>query len=123
MPGISITTTVFDVDGSLYIKARNIESDTDLTAKGHRITRTPTLDGSAAFEDLGLSHADRTLTMRFKGLTRAEYEQLANMVEIYSWLDIQTGEGAFTGAPAEDAIRRDGNITTLKILVKEMNSL
>ncbi len=110
---IGISTPTYDINGSFLI--RHIESDTDTTARSRRVTRTATLDGASEIEDLGMSHSDRTFDIRARGLSLAEYDKLALLVETYPLLIITTDEGAFEGAPEKISINND--ITNIRILI------
>lgn len=110
---IGISTTTFDVNGSMLLM--EAEEGTDVRQISRRVTRKATLDGNAEIEDMGLSHADRTFTIRARDLSKADYDKLALIVELYPLLVITTAEGAFEGAP--DTIRNSNGVTVLRILI------
>lgn len=112
---IAISTPTYDTEGSILLK--NIEPDNDTNTRERRVTRTATLDGSSEIEDLGMSHSDRTFVIRAGGLTKAEFDKVATLVELYPLLTIVTDDGAFKGAP--ERISNNDGITTLRILIKE----
>lgn len=112
---IGISTPTFDSEGSILL--RNIEQDNDLMERSRRVTRTATIDGGAEIEDMGMSHADRTFTIRARGLSKADFDKLALILESYPLINITTDEGAFKGAP--EHISYGNDITNLRILIKQ----
>ncbi len=112
---IGISTTTFDVNGSMLLT--DVDDRSDKPEISRRVTRKATLDGNAEIEDMGSSDADRTFTIRARGLSKADYDKLALMVQLYPLLVITTAEGAFEGAP--ERIRNVNGVTFFNVLINQ----
>jgi hypothetical protein len=110
---LTINAPVFDLAGSETIASPKVSG---LSAFGRRVTRTPTLDGSAAINDFGYSDADRTLSINWTPRDRAQTENVARMVKTYGRLIVSCREGCFLGAPESFNTGDDG--TQIRILVE-----
>jgi hypothetical protein len=96
MPALSLCTLTYDPFANLELELN--ATGEGLLDRGRRVTRTPTIDGGAVVEDFGLSHADRTWTVRAKA-SRGQAEILRYLVEAYGEIRAVTREGVFRVAP------------------------
>lgn len=110
---LTISAPVFDIDGHETIENPKIPG---VTAFTRRVNRTPTLDGSAAFNDFGYSVADRTLDIEFTARDKAQADNLARMVKTYGRLIVSFDEGCFIGAP--ESYTPSDDTTQIRILIE-----
>lgn len=110
----TIATPVFDFSGHVEI---NMEPDYVDEGVRRRVNRVATLDGSAVVNDGGFSHADRTITLRWKPTSTAFEANVERLVRLYSTLHTSTPAGVFLAAPETYTPGKDES--TLRLLVLE----
>lgn len=93
---VSLTALDFDPLGSVQITP---SGNSDLDSIARRVNRTATLDGGAAFNDMGFSHGDRDMVVRWMPTSRAQVDRVARMVRLHQSLRITTPEGVFEVRP------------------------
>jgi hypothetical protein len=91
----TISTLVFDPDGYVEIMAGD-EAPSEVRRRSNRVA---TLDGGAAINDFGFSHADRTITLRWTVTQRATEAAVDRLVQTYNRLVVSTRAGVFLAAP------------------------
>lgn len=82
-----------------------------------RITRTPTLDGGAAFYYGGFTHADRTISIEIDNATGPEVAASLALITQNNNVQVQNAEGVFLCA-IERVTVKDSSVS-FKFLVKE----
>jgi hypothetical protein len=113
MPALSLCTLTYDPFANLELELNAVGEG--LLDRGRRITRTATIDGGAVVDDFGLSHADRTWTVRARA-TKLQAETLRYLVEAYGEVRAVTREGVFRVAP--DTLQEStAPIVSLRLLV------
>lgn len=93
---LTISAPIFDINGIEIVESPELSGLFDID---RRVTRTPTLDGTAAITDFGYSDADRTLQIDWVPTRRAQMENVARMVRTYSRLIVTFRDGCYFGAP------------------------
>jgi hypothetical protein len=111
---VTLSTPVFDLAGSV---ALDLLPTTDLGTTSRRVNRTATLNGGAALNDYGHSHADRTMTLRWRPHSREVDASVVRLVQNYGRLNVSTPEGLFSAAP--ETYRNAANESSLTLLVLE----
>jgi hypothetical protein len=109
---VTMSSLLFDPDGYFVLKAEN---GSDISSISRRVNRVATLDGGAAINDFGLSHADRTLSIVVR-LTPGLDKRLLRLCELHGRLICTTNEACFLVA-FESISRTDESTATLNLLV------
>lgn len=112
MAAVILSAIPFDPTGWVEIDA--IEDDST-SAISRRVSRSATLDGGAAFNDFGMSDADRSFEVRWRSLPLAAENEVRRMVRLYALIRIATSEGVFIAAP--ESYRSSGDESILRLLV------
>lgn len=112
MSTVILSAIPFDPSGWIEIDA--IEDDS-LATISRRVSRSATLDGGAAFNDFGLSDADRSFEVRWSPLSLNAENDVRRMVRLYALIRIATGDGVFIAAP--ESYRSSGDESTLRLLI------
>lgn len=109
---IIISTLTFDPFGWVVIDAIADSKARDI---GRRVNRVATLDGGAAFNDFGMTDADRVIEVVWRkyGIEDA----VIRMVRTYSFIRVSTNEGVFVAA-IESYSESDSEKVALRLLVK-----
>ncbi|MFZ1535856.1 MAG: hypothetical protein WAT23_00495 [Chromatiaceae bacterium] len=81
------------------------------TARDRRMTRTPTLDGGAVFNDGGWSEADRIFTLAIRGLDAATSATLATIAS-YPVQRLSLAHGLYEGR-VKSQVLAGGNESSL----------
>lgn len=63
-----------------------------------RMNRIATLDGGAAFNDFGVSEADRTINLRWRTRSAAQEAAVQRLVELYARIHLSTPQGFYLAA-------------------------
>jgi len=113
---IVIASLTYDLDGVVTI---NEAPETDYGDIRRRVNRASTLDGGAVFQDQGFTHADRTMTVIWRPVSKAHNESVARLVRLYARLRLSTREGAFIVAPEFFNEGPDENTLFLFVVEKE----
>jgi hypothetical protein len=93
---IAINTLVFDLLGAVDFEVvQPFESD----ETRRRVTRVPTLDGSAAINDYGYSEADRTISFKWATVSAAHTAQVERLFRLYANVRVCRGVDVFTTVP------------------------
>jgi len=111
---ITLSSLTYDLDGVVTI---NEAPETDYGDIRRRVNRASTLDGGAAFNDKGFTHADRTMTVTWRPVSKAHNESVARLVRLYTRLRLSAREGSFIVAP--EFFQRGADENTLSLLVIE----
>lgn len=111
---VHLSTPAFDIEGAV---ALDVLPTTELGDTARRVNRVATLDGGAAINDYGHSHADRTITLRWTPQSREIEAKVVRLVQSYGLLNVATREGLFLAAP--ETYRNTANESSLTLLVKE----
>ena len=114
---IGLAPLTFDADGDLLL--REVPGTLQPGEVTRRVTRRPTLDGGATFEDRGSYDADRQISFRVRP-TRELRDTLERLVTTYRWLLVVIPDGVFVAAPQRADLR--GSEFRLNLLVKERRS-
>ena len=107
----TISTLVFDPDGYIEIMAGE-DAPSEVRRRANRVA---TLDGGAAINDFGYSHADRTITLRWTVTGRTVEAAVDRLVQTYSRLAVSTRAGVFLAAP--EVYQPGPDSSTLRLLV------
>ena len=107
----TISTLVFDPDGYIELMCGE-DAPSDVR---RRVNRVATLDGGAAINDFGFSHADRTISLRWTVTQRATEAAVDRLVQTYSRLAVSTRAGVFLSAP--EVFSPGPSESTLRLLV------
>lgn len=91
---ISITTE----DGDFRLIRQDPKTEIENNRGGRRVSRTPTLDGSATIQDIGYCASDLTYLVRTPDASLAPW--LENLVKAHAAITIATKYGLFVGVPA-----------------------
>lgn len=110
---VSLSAPVYDAQGYAWL---TLADGTDMRTISRRANRIKTLDGSATFNDMGHSAADRTLVVVFQE-QGDDYRKVERMLKLYPFLIISTLDGVFYAKPVN--LRQRGLKNTLRLLVKE----
>lgn len=109
---ISLSTLLFDLDGYFVLHAAE---GSDFNAVSRRVNRVATLDGGAAVNDFGFSHADRRFTVA-SNVTKSLHDRLQRTVELHGRLRCCTREGVFLVA-IESMTKRTETRVVINLLV------
>ncbi len=115
---VSLCAAVFDPWGDLLIPAT---PDSELSAVQRRVSRTATLDGAAALEDLGYTASDSTLRIVFKLADSAFENRLMRLIRIYPLLTLATRYGCYQGVIDDYQPRGQGG-AAIRFLVQRQIS-
>lgn len=91
-----VSATTFDPVGHIEVNAIDGQ---DAGPTSRRVNRIATLDGGAAFNDFGVSDADRTIELRWKTTERATGEGVDRLLRLYQRVHVSTPAGFFLAAP------------------------
>lgn len=104
-----VAATTFDLVGFVEIPAINEQA---VAETRRRVNRVATLDGGAAFNDFGVSDADRTIELRWKPEDGSVGVAVDRLLRLYSRVHVATPDGfylaapeAYTPGPAESRLR------------------
>ena len=93
---ITISSTTFDLNGSIQINPLPSATDGETT---RRVSRVATLDGGVAVNDRGHSEGDRDLSYTWKTISKAHNDAVARIVRLYPRVTVSTPSGCFLAAP------------------------
>lgn len=110
---IFLSTPLFDTAG--FVRIHELPS-TDRGVIRRRMNRIATLDGGAVINDSGYTEADRTIRLRWRPGSRAAYDQVNQMVQLYPLLTVAMREGVFEAAP--ESLRGGSGEAELVLRVK-----
>lgn len=113
MRTVHISSAVMDPDGHVTIDAL---PDSDLASHTRRVNRVATLDGGAAINDFGFSHADRTFVVVWLPNPRID-AAVGRLVRLYSRLIVSMRDGVYLCAI--EAFRPTPRESRLTLLVIE----
>jgi len=82
---ISIAPRAFSLWAPLVL---NANPASDIRGNERRITRTPTLDGGTVYTDNGFSDGDRTLSLQFSFLTKAQADAIEGIAALQSAVSV-----------------------------------
>lgn len=91
-----LSATTFDPDGHVAVDTVNGQTAGETR---RRVNRVATLDGGAAFNDFGVSEADRTIELRWPTRDRATGDAVDRLTRLYQRLHVATPAGFFLAAP------------------------
>jgi len=111
MNRVTLSTVDFDPAGFIEIDAT---PDTNEGEAKRRVTRSPTLDGGAAFNDFGFSEADRTITVKWTPVQAVD-DGVARLLQLHSRVIVSVGTGVYLAAP--ETYRPGVDQSTLRLLV------
>lgn len=109
---IALAAPQFSLSGALVLTA---DAKSRVADRSRRVSRTATLDGGVTILDRGYTHGDRTFSIVGTGISRADVDAVAALLEDWSLLVVSTREGCFLGAPS--TLTYDGEGMTLQILI------
>jgi hypothetical protein len=109
---IALTTPLFDLDGHIRLEE---SPQTDLGEIRRRVNRQKTLDGGVVVNDSGYAPGDRTIRVRWRIQSEAQFLAVQRLVQTYPQLTACTREGVFTVAP--EAVSKSGREGDLTLLV------
>jgi len=110
---ITLASKDYDIAGHVVI--RNPRIDQTLL---RRTNRTPTMDGGAAVNDSGFSHADRTLRIRWKPESRAQLQTVERLISVHSRVIVSFEDGVFEAVISDYAPSNTDPSLTLLPLAK-----
>ena len=93
---ITISSTTFDLDGSVEIEVLPDSFDGETR---RRVTRVATLDGGVAMNDRGYAEGDRDLSYTWKTVSKAHNDAIARIVRLYPRVHVSTPSGCYLAAP------------------------
>jgi hypothetical protein len=109
---IALSTLTFDLDGYVLIDAM---PSSEVDSIERRVSRIKTLDGGVAFSDAGFAHGDRTLRVRWKIRSAAQWESVQRLVQDYGEVQVAQSDGCYVCAPAR--LSRSGDEGTIELMV------
>ena len=109
---ITLSSLTFDPSGHIRLDEL---PQTDLGDVRRRVSRQKTLDGGVTINDSGYAVGDRTITVRWRIQSEAQFRAVQRLVQTYPRLTACTRDGVFTVAP--DAVRKTGREGDLTLLV------
>lgn len=112
---ITISSTTFDLNGSVQINPLPDATDGDIR---RRVSRVATLDGGVATTDRGYSDGDRTLVYSWRVISRAHNDSVARLLRLYPRLHVSTPSGVFLAAPETFSPGQDQSTITLLVIEK-----
>ncbi|MEJ1365618.1 MAG: hypothetical protein RPU42_11125 [Candidatus Sedimenticola sp. (ex Thyasira tokunagai)] len=114
---ISLCSRLYSLDGLLTIRRPTANSSFDNLER--RVTRQPTLDGSAFFYDGGFSEADRTIFFELdkEESTLEVKEILMDLLKYSSGVTLSVEDGVFLGVMRGIDLR--AGRFSVRVLVKE----
>jgi len=112
---ISITSRNFDPLGYLDIDPLPGSSEDNYS---RRVTRTATLDGGVAISDRGYSDGDRTLTYRYRPVSRDHDNRAKRLLRLHPTVQVSTPDGVYLAAPQSFDSTPDGNTFALLVIQK-----
>ena len=110
---IKIASRLFDPLG--YIEFRPLPSNS-AGAFSRRVTRVATLDQGVAVNDRGYSEGDRTLTYRYKPVSRDHDERAQRLLKLHERVAIANEDGFFEAAVESFDPGPDENRITLFVI-------
>lgn len=111
---IRLSTTTFDPLGVIELDINPDQSDFGESRR--RVTRIATLDGGAVFNDFGLAQADKTITLVWSIVSKAQQDAVERLVRLYALVQVSVPTGIFLAAP--EAYASTQSTGTLTLLVK-----
>ena len=115
---IGISTTIFDIDGS--ISFQTISSGSQTRNVSRRISRRATLDGGVSVTDNGFSEGDRDFIIILKSIKKEHSDKLQRLVRLYPILNLSTDQGFYKVAP--ESFNQTNDEVTLRFLSIELLS-
>ena len=112
MTRVVLSTLEFDPQAPVELQ---VLPDSDLGSLQRRVNRVATLDGGAVFNDFGLSHADRTITLVFQPVDAAQAESVQRLLRIYPKLTVSLPDGLYLAAP--ETLQRSADEMRLTLLL------
>lgn len=110
---IALATPTFDIDGHIVLHELPA---TDLGETRRRVNRQKTLDGGVVVNDSGYAVGDRTIEVRWRIRSEAEYRAVQRLVQLYPRLMASTRDGCFEVAPERlSQSGREGDLTLLVV--------
>lgn len=113
---VIVTSRLFDAAHSPLV-LRETTGDSTLFDTERRLTRTATLDGGVALDDVGYSDGDRTLDLSIIGPPESTRDALQALMEADGVQRIATSDGVFEGG-LERLTVKNGALTA-RFLVSE----
>jgi len=108
---ISLSTPTFDLAGHVRIDEL---PETDYGETVRRVSRQKTLDGGVVANDSGYAVGDRTMRVRWRLTSLAQFRSVERLVQTCPQLTVSTRDGVFMAAPERAAISgREGTLTLL----------
>lgn len=111
---VQLSTTTFDPLGVIELDVSADQSDFGEARR--RVTRVATLDGGAVFNDFGLAQADKTITLVWPIISKAQQDAVERLVRLYQLVQVSVPTGIFLAAP--EAYTSTQSTGTLTLLVK-----
>lgn len=110
---IRVTLSTVDYDPAGYVEI-DATADTNDGETRRRVTRHPTLDGGAAFNDFGFAEPDRTILVKWAPSPLVD-DAVVRLLQLYSRVIVSTGRAVYLAAPA--SYRPGTDQSTLQLLV------
>lgn len=111
---VHLTTLEFDLAGAVTI---DVLASSEMGNTTRRMNRIPTLDGGVAVNDFGFTEADRTITLRWRPVSKEHEASIVRLVQLYGRLNLSCPEGLFRVAP--ETYRPTPNESTLILFALE----
>lgn len=93
---VTLASTEWNPAG--YIELRAIDSQNRGETR-RRVNRQATLDGSAVLIDQGMSEADRSITVEWMSMSRADEAAVERLVQLYSRINVSIDGAVYLAAP------------------------
>lgn len=90
-----LSTLTFD---PLGVVALDVSPAQNMGESRRRVTRIPTLDGGAVFNDFGYTEADRTIRLSWQVRSAAQEAAVARLVQLYAQIHLATPHGFYLSA-------------------------
>ena len=112
---ITISSTTFDLNGSVQIDPLPGTTDGEIS---RRVSRVATLDGGVVPIDRGFSDGDRTLNYEWKSVSKAHNDAIARILRLYPQVHVSTPSGVFLASPQTFAPGEDQSSIVLLVISK-----
>jgi hypothetical protein len=113
---LTLSAPTFDPLGHIALRPL---PGSDLGSITRRVSRQKTLDGGVVVNDGGFAHGDRTLGVRFKPRSEAEYESVARLVRLYPEIVVSKRDGVFRAA-VQSLNLRNGEADLILLVIERM---
>jgi hypothetical protein len=112
---LTLSAPTFDPLGHVRL---HLLPRSDLQSISRRVNRQKTLDGGVVINDGGYSHGDRTLDVRWRLRSEAEYESVARLARLYPELTVAARGGVYRAAVQSLTLRNGEAELTLLVIAR-----